>query len=286
MIPAGVTRARVCASRVCASTLLVAATLLSQQVIAAGARACHAASGAATRPLVELYTSEGCSDCPPADRWLASTFREAATPPDVARPAPTSGAVAIALHVDYWDRLGWADRFATHTNTLRQYAAMRGDGASFVYTPQVLLQGHNFPDWSGAGMQAAIAAAAGRPARATLSLDASLAGGRVAVVAASQVVDPALRNDVELHVAYVDSGLHSDIRAGENRGRRLTHDHVVRSLQSADTLDGNGGIHARLVFDRPSEAGTMPTIVAFLQRISNRDVLQALSLPLAACGSP
>lgn len=281
MTPAGVTRARVYAS-----TLLVAAILLSQQVIAAAAPACHAASGAATRPLVELYTSEGCSDCPPADRWLTSTFPDVAPPPDGARSATTSDAVAIALHVDYWDRLGWVDRFATHANTLRQYAAMQADGASFVYTPQVLLQGHNFPGWSGAGMQAAIATAAARPARAALSLDASVAGGRVTVVADSQVVDPALRNDVELHVAYVDSGLHSDVRAGENRGHRLTHDHVVRSLESADTLDDKGGIHARLVFDRPSEAGTAPMIVAFLQRISNRDVLQALSLPLAACGSP
>ncbi len=283
MIPVGVTRARMRAL----TLLLVAATLQSQQVIAAAAApACHAASGAATRPLVELYTSEGCSDCPPADRWLTSKFPDAEPPPDGARSATTSDAVAIALHVDYWDRLGWVDRFASHANTLRQYAAMRADGASFVYTPQVLLQGHNFPGWNGAGMQAAIAAAAARPAQAALSLDASAAGDRVTVVADSRVVDPALRNDVKLQVAYVDSGLHSDIRAGENRGRRLTHGHVVRSLESVDTLDDKGGIHARLVFERPSEAGTMPMIVAFLQRISNRDVLQALSLPLAACGSP
>ena len=283
MISAGVTRARVRASTV----LLVAVTLLSQQVIAAAAApSCHAASGAATRPLVELYTSEGCSDCPPADRWLTSTFPDAAPRSDGARAATPSGAVAIALHVDYWDRLGWVDRFASHANTLRQYAAMRADGASFVYTPQVLLQGHNFPGWSGTGMQAAIATVAARPALAALSLEANLAGGHVTVVAESQVVDPALRHDVELHVAYVDSGLHSEVRAGENRGHRLTHDHVVRSLASADKLDAKGGIHARLVFDRPSEAGTTPMIVAFLQRISNRDVLQALSLPLAACGSP
>jgi len=250
------------------------------------AMGCRAASGPSTRPLVELYTSEGCSSCPPADRWLASMFRDVATSPDAARPAAMSDAIAIALHVDYWDRMGWVDRFATHANTLRQYAAMRADGASFVFTPQVLLQGHNFPEWSGAGAQAALAAAAARPARAALSLNASLAGGRVTVVADSQVVDPALRNDVELHVAYVDSGLHSDVGAGENRGLRLEHDHVVRSLEATDTLDGKGVIHARLVLDRPSEAGTMPTIVAFVQRVSNGDVLQALALPLAACGAP
>lgn len=282
MISAGVIRTRMYALTV----LLVAVTLPSQQVIAAAASACHAANGVATRPLVELYTSEGCSDCPPADRWLTSTFSDAAPHPDGARAATMSGAVAIALHVDYWDRLGWVDRFASHANTLRQYAAMRADGASFVYTPQVLLQGHDFPGWGGTGMQSAIATAEARPAQATISLEARVAGGRVTVVADSQVVDSALRNDVALHVAYVDSGLHSDVRTGENRGHRLTHDHVVRSLASADTLDDKGGIHARLVFDRPSEAGTTPMIVAFLQRISNRDVVQALSLPLAACGSP
>jgi hypothetical protein len=89
---------------------------------AGGVAACSAASGRELAPLVELFTSEGCDSCPPADRWLAATF-----PADRA-----TGASVLAFHVDYWDRLGWKDRFATAQFTARQYAAMRANGATFV----------------------------------------------------------------------------------------------------------------------------------------------------------
>src|SRR6478752_5750713 len=78
-------------------------------------QSCRAASGPQVLPLVELYTSEGCDSCPPADRWLAKQFPAAAT---------DARAVALAFHVDYWDRLGWADRFASPAYTERQYASM------------------------------------------------------------------------------------------------------------------------------------------------------------------
>ncbi len=114
---------------------------------AAGA-ACVATSGAGTVALVELYTSEGCDSCPPADRWLAATFRG---------DGAAARAVPLAFHVDYWDRLGWKDRLATPAYTERQYAAMRANRARFVYTPQVLVQGRDFPGWreTGRGSEAA-----------------------------------------------------------------------------------------------------------------------------------
>src|SRR5437868_5197512 len=88
------------ALRVAAAIALMAcASRSAAEPVAAG---CRAASGAATTPLVELYTSEGCDSCPPADRWLAANF------PRVAAPG---GPLALAFHVDYWDRLGWIDRF-------------------------------------------------------------------------------------------------------------------------------------------------------------------------------
>jgi hypothetical protein len=71
-------------------------------------------------PLVELYTSEGCNSCPPADRWLSASF---------AKGAPRASGIALAFHVDYWDRLGWKDRFATPAFTQRQYDRMRASGA-------------------------------------------------------------------------------------------------------------------------------------------------------------
>ena len=101
---------------------------------------CGARSGASTVALVELYTSEGCDSCPPADRWLAGAFRG---------NADTARAIPLAFHVDYWDRLGWKDRFASAAFTERQYAAMRANHTGFVYTPQVLVQGRDFSGWRG-----------------------------------------------------------------------------------------------------------------------------------------
>jgi len=84
-----------------------------------------------TVALLELYTSEGCDSCPPADRWLSGL--ELGTPP--------LRAVALAFHVDYWDRLGWRDRFGSAVFTERQHEQQSRRHAAFVYTPQVLLQG-------------------------------------------------------------------------------------------------------------------------------------------------
>src|SRR4030095_58016 len=127
---AGTSRSRALAYGAIAALLMVTATP------GQAATACGAESGAQTVPLVELFTSEGCDSCPPADRWLTAQLPVAGTP----------GAVAVLrVHRDHWDRLGWKDRFATAEYTQRQYDAMRANGATFAYTPQVLAQGHDVP---------------------------------------------------------------------------------------------------------------------------------------------
>lgn len=239
---------------------------------AAAAPACRAASGARVQPLIELYTSEGCDSCPPAERWLSSRFADAG-----ARPS----AIALAFHVDYWDRLGWVDRFANAQYTARQYDAMRADGASFVYTPQVLLQGHDYAGWRGSDAKA-IDEAAKAAAAAAIAVDAT-PGERDVTVRANAQVSAGRRSDAELFIAYADSGLVSEIKAGENRGLRLLHDHVVRALLTAGRAGGDGRIEATLTLPRPVERGTHPTLVAFVERPSNGDVLQALAVPLDGC---
>ncbi|HUG25789.1 DUF1223 domain-containing protein, partial [Piscinibacter sp.] len=102
----------------------LAAAACAMAADAAAAPQCSARSGPAAAPLVELYTSEGCNSCPPADRWL-SALKD--------RP----GVVALAFHVDYWDGLGWKDRFASPLHTQRQAQQRAVNGARFSYTPQV-----------------------------------------------------------------------------------------------------------------------------------------------------
>ena len=235
--------------------------------------ACSAKSGPKAATLVELYTSEGCSSCPPADRWLSSTFA-----------APSAGATAIplAFHVDYWDRLGWKDRFATSAYTERQYDAMRANHARFVYTPQVLVQGRDFPGWHGSATPGSSA----KPARAEITLDAEPQRGSIAVKVTARVPAGADRKGATLYVALADSGLASDVKAGENAGVRLTHDHVVRLLRAGPVADANGDIRWDLNLPLPSEAGSESTVVAFVQNAAAGDVLQALALPLTAACVP
>jgi hypothetical protein len=252
--------------------LLLLACLLGP---AHAAPACRAASDAMMHPLIELYTSEGCDSCPPADRWLSSRFGTSSG----------TGAIALAFHVDYWDRLGWVDRFADAAFTVRQQQAMRANGASFVYTPQVLLQGRDFAGWRDGSAAAAIGAASRKPAGATLALEADARDREVVVHAEARVSDAALARDAQLFIAYTDSGLASDVKAGENRGVRLTHDHVVRALRLAGAPAAGGALRTTLTMSRPGEAGTHPTLVAFVQRVSTGDVLQTLALPLDTCAA-
>lgn len=233
---------------------------------------CRVVSGATTVPLVELYTSEGCDSCPPADRWLSANFPRT---PDI------NGPLALAFHVDYWDRLGWVDRFGSRVWTERQYAAMRANGGTFVVTPQILLQGHEFSAARRATPKSALAKMAGKPADAMIELSATVEGTDVVATAATRVADPAARERATLSIAYVDSGLVSDVKAGENKGVQLAHDHVVRALKTAPGLGDASSFTAR--FARPAEAGSAPTLIAFVQNAATGDVLQALALPLADC---
>ena len=257
----------------------VVAAIAAGAIVAAPAWAdsCSAKSGPQRVPLVELYTSEGCDSCPPADRWLSSNF-----------PVDATGAksIALAFHVDYWDRLGWKDRFASPAWTERQHAASRANRASFVYTPQVLFQGKDFPEWRGQSVNARAAAAAAMPARASVALDAEARPGAIAVKASAHVPASGDRKGSALYVALADSRLVSDVKAGENAGVRLTHDHVVRALRGGFTVNGNGDADAIVTLPLPSEAGEATTLVAFVQNAQTGDVLQALELRVAAACAP
>src|ERR1043165_160036 len=109
---------------------------------AALAASCKAESGNRTVALVELYTSEGCSSCPPADRWLSGL---------AARGFGAGRVVPLALHVDYWDYIGWKDPYGRREFSLRQRKLSQLQRMALVYTPQVLIQGRDFPRWGRSG---------------------------------------------------------------------------------------------------------------------------------------
>src|SRR5688572_27843983 len=146
------------------------------------AAACSAVSGAGTTALVELYTSEGCDSCPPADRWLSSLGSRGLVPGKV---------VPMALHVDYWDYIGWKDPYARREFSLRQRLHATLKKARLVYTPQVLLQGQDYRGWASADFEQQVARINARPAAASIAL--SLEGKRkdaLEVEALAEVLQP------------------------------------------------------------------------------------------------
>jgi hypothetical protein len=177
---------------------------------AADAATCTAASGATRNRLLELYTSEGCSSCPPADRWLSHLPKN-------------SGVVPLAFHVDYWDRLGWHDPFGQAAFSQRQRARNRSLG--WVYTPQVMLDGEDLRDW-----QRGLPARPNALARVDLALTLTQAPQRIEVEATSRFAEPDTAHDAQLYLALTENRLSSKVTAGENARHTLDHDHVVRQL--------------------------------------------------------
>lgn len=237
----------------------------------AGTGQCEASSGTARTALVELFTSEGCSSCPPADRWLSQFSAGDLVPRQV---------VPLAFHVDYWDYIGWADRFASAAWSRRQRESVARQGSRTVFTPQVMLNGRNFADWRGAdGLPGALKSLRAKPAVAELRLTLVAEGARRwRVRAAGEVRD----TPAALYLALFENNLSSEVARGENAGRRLRHDFVVRELVGPMPIDASGIIKhfgALAVADeiKLGDAG----VAAFVQA-QNGEILQALSLPL--CG--
>jgi hypothetical protein len=205
-------------------TLLVATAVQAQ---ATGH--CSARSGPAVAPVVELYTSEGCSSCPPADAWLS-------------RLKADPGVVALAFHVDYWDRLGWKDRFASAAYTQRQAQSQRSSGARFSYTPQVIVDGVDRPDWSRAGSPSS---ARGRAA-ATVEVSLARDGNRFSASVATTTGAPVR---LAAYWAVTEQGHVSAVKAGENEGATLRHDHVVREYKAVDAWRVAPNAPALLAFE-------------------------------------
>ena len=234
---------------------------------------CQAHSPSHSTALIELYTSEGCDSCPPADRWLSSLSKQKLG----------DRAVALALHVDYWDRLGWKDRFGSAGFSQRQREESARSGGEFVYTPQILLQGRDFPQWQrGAAFEQAIAAVNARPARAVLDLVVHPREGSIVDVDLSaRVIDARERTDAVIALALVQNGLASDVKAGENAGKRLQHDHVVRQWRLAVALDSSGADSGKLSVALRADPGPL-SVVLLAENARTGDVLQVLELPLCA----
>jgi hypothetical protein len=215
--------------------------------------------------VVELFSSEGCSSCPPADTTLA----------DLDRLQPVSGAqiLALELHVDYWNDLGWSDPYssAAISHRQRQYAAVMG--ARSVYTPQAIVDGtHQVVGSNRDGLVQAIAAAS---AASKTPLIVERRADQVSITVG------ALPHPGVLWLAVTQSGLSTAVPRGENAGQTLHHGPVVRSLIRVGTVSAGGGVITAPLGLSPEWDLPSLTLVAIVADDPVGAVLAAGSLPLA-----
>jgi hypothetical protein len=226
---------------------------------------CTATSTPYRVPLLELYTSEGCDSCPPADRWVSSL---------PSRGLGGDRLVVLAFHVDYWDRLGWPDRFAQARFTERQRAVNERNRSRVVYTPHLVLNGKDYRRGLGDDVTERVAAISQERAKVALSLNVAPSESQWRINAQWS---GAKLGDARAWVALYENNLATDIRAGENRNKRLQHDFVVRDL--AGPFPSGGFSHVFKV-DAAWKRRDL-AVAAFIQEPRSGDVLQALMV--ASC---
>lgn len=232
---------------------------------ASNAAECTAKSGQRVVPLLELYTSEGCSSCPPADKWLSNLNLD------------TTQVTPLAFHVDYWNYIGWQDRFskAEYSNRQRKLAT---NAVGFVYTPQFVLNGKDFRAWNSARLTQATESIQVLSSPAQLQLDAVPSStGEITLKATANVLDSAVAKRADVFVALYENKLVSKVNAGENNGSELHHDYVVRELFGAYP------IHALNAFSKQFNLSTAwqkrdAGAVMFVQDRQTGAVLQSLAL--------
>jgi len=249
--------------RICATA---ASTLLLVAALASPARAdCDAQSGANRAALVELYTSEACSSCPPAEaqfQWLRHTL------------APGANFVPLELHVSYWDGPGWTDALAQKTFSDRQSWLVAANHHKTVYTPHYFVGDAEFVSHEDAELRSAVQRinAAPAPARIHLSAAPSAAGIHLRIEALS--ASPSTSQS--LFAAIAQNGLASRVTGGENGGKHLRHEHVARAWVGPIPLV-NGQV--LMEGDLGLPAGADPAkieVVAFVEDRERGEVLQAV----------
>jgi hypothetical protein len=208
--------------------------------------------------LLELYTSEGCSSCPPADRWLSDLKGD---------PRLWRAVVPVGFHVDYWDSIGWPDRFASGRYSQRQKSYARSGHVSSVYTPGFVLAGEEWRSWF---------------FNPVLRVSADETVGRLRIELdqdqVSALFDPAKlpTSPLELHIAVLGFGLETEVKAGENHGKTLKHDFVVLGHTRVAMRRQQNGMRAQTPMPEPRFDSSRKAIAAWVSAVDDPYPIQAV----------
>lgn len=237
--------------------LTVLLLVISSTATAAGYGSLQIDSGEQQVALIELYTSEGCSSCPPADRWMTALKDEDGLWRDY---------VPIALHVDYWNYIGWTDRFSKQIYTNRQRQYVRDGNVRVAYTPGFFANGEEWRGWF-SGDELTMR----NPSVGNLSL--GLEGESIAV-RFDPIAD--VGEKLVVNIAILGMQLVSDVQAGENNGKELKHDFVALNIQTV-VLDAsaNGFRALTQMNDIDSETNEL-ALAAWVATADNQTPLQTV----------
>ena len=236
---------------------------------------CEVKSGARTAALVELYSSEGCSSCPPADQRLNALRKETGAAGLV---------VPLALHVTYWDRIGWTDTLAQPPFDARQAELLRDQRQHVAYTPQFFVGGKEVRGWD-AQLPASIARINAMPAAVNLRLSAMPGqDGKLRLDAHAVAVDG--HTGGQLYLAVSESGIVSQVLRGENRGATLRHDAAVRLwLGPVPLVQGRASLRREVSLPAGWRQDRLQA-VAFVQQAGGSTILQAVGMAPCERGAP
>ncbi len=215
--------------------------------------------------VVELYTSEGCSSCPPADRWLARL---------VEVPRKHAEVLALSFHVDYWNYLGWRDRFSSPAFTSRQRELGANNSQRTIYTPEFFVNGR---EARGSGKILDLIAAANRaPAPIDIELLLRREGGKLLLELRT---DDAGRVPAQHRYLVYEDNLSTEVERGENRGRRLEHQRVVRYMSRPYGLQSH---HRHRIEIDPEWDPRHVGVAVLVTTPGSRDYLQAVHTPVSS----
>lgn len=211
--------------------------------------------------LIELYTSEGCSSCPPADQWLGELK---------GKPGLWTEFVPVEFHVNYWDSLGWTDRLSTADFTTREYAYASSWGVD-PYTPCFVRNGVQWkPSWGGPAGSAA--------PTGVLSIELGDDGNCRVKFRPGAGARPEINEGYEIHLALLGGGISSKVTQGENQGKTLKHEFVVLGLSNQILLReaGSPALDAMVVLPRPIAIGAARhALAAWVTRYGELEPIQA-----------
>ncbi len=228
--------------------------------------------------IVELFTSEGCSSCPPADSLLAEL--------EARQPIGSAEIIALEEHVDYWDQQGWKDPFSSSTWTARQYEYAGSLHNGNPYSPEMVIDGREgfVGSRGGVAQQKIEKAAAIRKTKVEISEISPVQNKSVAFkVSVDKPLSVTPKDTPEVILAITESGLHSSVKAGENSGHELQHSSVLREMKVIGVAGKNGQdtftAEPNVKLDSKWNVGNLRAVV-FLQEKKSRHILGAAAIRL------